>query len=122
MNFRQANQKQLSEIKDKINKSNKRLEEAETCIEGADMRIQNVEEGVTEMLKVQEVLSSWLTDLEGRFRHENIRIYRVPEGSEDGTAMEGLLRSQLDLNPSRELHIERAQRALVPRPIDQVKP
>ncbi|KAJ8395971.1 hypothetical protein AAFF_G00026790 [Aldrovandia affinis] len=37
------------------------------------------------------------------------------------TFVEGLLRSQLDLNPSRELHIERAHQALAPRPIDAAK-
>ncbi|KAL7842069.1 hypothetical protein SRHO_G00237580 [Serrasalmus rhombeus] len=62
-----------------------------------------------------------------RSRRGNIRIYRVPEGSEESFPyvtdfLEHLLKSTLDLDPSLELHIERAHRALAPKPPESAKP
>uniref|UniRef100_A0A3B3ZC08 L1 transposable element RRM domain-containing protein n=1 Tax=Periophthalmus magnuspinnatus TaxID=409849 RepID=A0A3B3ZC08_9GOBI len=55
-------------------------------------------------------------------RRKNIRIYGVPEGAEGSTALsvipfvEQLLRENLDLPTTKDLLIERAHRALAPRP------
>lgn len=124
--FRQDNQRQLGEIKAEINKSNIRLDQAEGRIEEAETRIQNVETVVGELVQLQEQLSDRLTDQENRSRRQNIRLFGIPEGSEDNSTMtaflEELFKSQLQLDPSTDLQIERAHRALVPKPTDPKKP
>ncbi|KAM3836051.1 tudor domain-containing protein 15-like [Diretmus argenteus] len=78
------------------------------------------------MIQLQEQLSSRLTDQENRARRQNIRLFGVPEGSEDNTTvtafLEEMFTSQLELNPSTDLNIERAHRALVPKPTDIKRP
>lgn len=49
---------------------------------GKQDKLQNVEEALAEMLKMQEQLQSKLTDQEGHSRRSNIRIYGVPKGTE----------------------------------------
>lgn len=124
--FREDNQHQLKQIKEEINKFNKRLDEAETRIDGAETRIQTMEEIISEILRVQEEMRAKLTDQEGRARRQNIRVYGVPEGLEEGTTMitflEHLLKSQLEFDDSTDLQIERAHRALARRDVDAAKP
>ncbi|KAI4806957.1 hypothetical protein KUCAC02_017747 [Chaenocephalus aceratus] len=65
--------------------------------------------------------------MEGRSRRENIRIHGVKEGAEDnspsmGTFVEDLLREGLDLPATFELRVERAHRALMPKPPGEVSP
>lgn len=81
--FRKDNDTQLRGIREDINKTNKRMEEAEERIMDAETRIKANEEAVTEMLKLHVEMNAKLTDLEGRSRRENIRIHCVKEGSED---------------------------------------
>ena len=83
--FRQDNKKQLEDIKGEITKTNVRLDEAEARIVENEERLQNVEEVLEEMLKLQEQLQSKSADQEGCTRRENVRIYGVPEGTEDGS-------------------------------------
>lgn len=63
-------------------KVNTRLDEAEGQIKKAEERIQNTEEVITPMQKLNTKLEDKLLDLASCSRHENIRIYGVSEGSE----------------------------------------
>ncbi|KAI4796750.1 hypothetical protein KUCAC02_026777 [Chaenocephalus aceratus] len=112
---------QLSGIKEDISKIGKRVEEAEERINSAETRIQSSEDVLTELVKLQMQTEAKLTDLEGRSRRENVRIHGVKEGAEEGTAsviafVEDLLTKSLELPPSTALNIERAHRALAPKP------
>ncbi|KAI4814864.1 hypothetical protein KUCAC02_005046 [Chaenocephalus aceratus] len=125
--FRKDNGQQLKEIRKEINKTNTRIAEAEGRIEATETRLQVAEEAVTELLQLQVHLDAKLTDMEGRSRWENIRIHGVKEGAEDnspsmGTFVEDLLREGLDLPATFELRVERAHRALMPKPPGEVSP
>lgn len=121
--FRKENSEKLVDINEDLNSMNKRIEEAEDCITEAEEQIQHTGEV---LLKLETELESKLTNQEGMSRPDNIRIYRVPEDSENGsstiTLTEKLLKDGLDLDPSTELQIQRAHRALAPKPTDSARP
>ncbi|KAI4827711.1 hypothetical protein KUCAC02_031084 [Chaenocephalus aceratus] len=124
--FRKDSCQQLNGIKEDINKINKRMEEAEERIDAAETRIQSWEEVVSGLVKLQVQTEAKLTDLEGRTRRENIRIYGVEEGAEAMSTsviafVEELLVKGLELTPST-LQIERAHRALGPKPPAEASP
>ncbi|KAI2660320.1 LINE-1 type transposase domain-containing protein 1 [Labeo rohita] len=124
-NFRKENNRQLDEIKIELNKTNQRIGHAEDRIEGIETRVQNVEETMKKMIKMQSQLESKQIDQEGRSRRDNIRIYNVPEDIEKNSMndyVEQLLRDTLDFPPDTELHVERAHRALVPKPGKNARP
>lgn len=81
--FRKENNEKLVDIKEDLNTSNKRTEEAEDLIAEAEEQIQQTGEVLCELLKLQAQLEAKLTDQEGRSRWDNIRIYGIPEGSEN---------------------------------------
>ncbi|KAL0183508.1 hypothetical protein M9458_019204, partial [Cirrhinus mrigala] len=118
-NFRKENSRQLDEIKIELNKTIQRIGHAEDRIEGTETRVQNVEETMKKIIKMQSQLESKQIDQEGRSRRDNIRVYNVPEDIEKNSMndyVEQLLRDTLDFPPDTELHVERAHRALVPKP------
>uniref|UniRef100_A0A3P8RTN2 L1 transposable element RRM domain-containing protein n=1 Tax=Amphiprion percula TaxID=161767 RepID=A0A3P8RTN2_AMPPE len=109
------------EIKTEFAKTNSRLDEAEKRIGGNEEKIQDIEEVMVEMLKTQEQLQEKLTDQECRLRRENIRIYGIPEQNEQSpktmiTFIEKVLRENLSIPATLDLQIQRAHRALGPRP------
>ncbi|KAK7909674.1 hypothetical protein WMY93_014358 [Mugilogobius chulae] len=115
------------EIKAEFAKTNKRLDEAESRIEGNETKLQDIEEAVSAMLRVQEQLQEKLIDQECRSTRENIRIYGIPEGAEGSARgmvvfIENLLRENLGIPVTTEMHIERAHRALGPQPPPNAKP
>lgn len=119
--FRQDSKKQFEDIKGEITKTNSRLDEAEARIMENEERLQNAEEALAEMLTLQEQFQLKLADQEGRARRENVRIYGVPEGVEDGprtmiSFVDKLLKENLGIPDSKDLQIERAHRALAPQP------
>lgn len=119
--FRRDNKTQLDAIKEEITKTNSRLDEAEGRVCDAEERLQNVEDIMAEMLKLQSQMDAKLLDAEGRSRRESIRIYGIRENAEkDATSMtefvEKLLKENLDIPISMDLHIERAHRALGTQP------
>ena len=125
--FRRDNGVQLQGIREDINKTNKRVEEAEERIQDAEAKIQANEDAVAEMLKLHIEMDAKLTDLEGRSRRENIRIHGIKEGSEDDAPsmtvfVERVLKLKLELSDSAELRVERAHRALVPKPPPNAPP
>uniref|UniRef100_W5NE56 L1 transposable element RRM domain-containing protein n=1 Tax=Lepisosteus oculatus TaxID=7918 RepID=W5NE56_LEPOC len=116
--FRQDNKEQLADIKQELSKVNKRLDKAEGQIEEVETRILT-DTVIKKLLQQQITLETKLTDQEGRLCQENIRIYGIPEESEGHcmvTFLENLLRGKLGLPKDVELGIERAHRALAPRP------
>lgn len=72
---------------------------------------------VAVLLEQQTRLQEKLTDLEGRSRRNNIRIWGVKEGLEGDSVtkyIDGLIHEKLGLTD--ELQIQRAHRALAPKP------
>lgn len=125
--FRQDNKEQLEDIKEEIKKTNPRLDKAEECIVNAKDRIQNMEDVLAEMLKLQVKLEAKITEQESRTRHENIRIYGVPEGAINESSsmiayVEKLLHENLDKPDDTALQIERVHRALGPKPPEGSSP
>lgn len=98
-----------------------RLGEAEERIDGAESRIQSSEELLIELAKLHAKSEDKLSQLEGNLRRQNVRIYGVVEGAEDGstsviTFIETLLVNGLSLSPLLTHAIERAHRALANKP------
>ena len=125
--FRQDNKKQMQELKGEIAKTNARVDQAESRIVGNEERLQNVEEILAEMLTIQETLQAKLTDLEGRSRRENMRIYGVTEGKEGEARslvpfVAKMLRESLNIPAETPLQIQRAHRALAPVPQEGAQP
>lgn len=119
--FRSENAETLRGIREDIKVTNNRIDEAERRIAETEERVQGLEEATRELLKLQTKLQDKLTDQEGRARRENIRIHGVAEGSENNstsvlTFVESLLRENLELPHTEDLRIERAHRALGPKP------
>ena len=124
--FRKDSNQKLSDIREDIGKIYKRVEEAEERINSAETRIQSSEEILTELVKLQMQTEAKLTDLEGRSRRDNVRIFGVKEGAEENTTMtifvEDLLMKGLELPASTALNIERAHRALTKKPPPEAPP
>lgn len=125
--FREDNSQQLKVIREEINKTSARIEEAEKRIDETETRLQVAEDTVQELLRLQIHLDAKLTDLEGRSRRENIRVHGVKEGAEDNSPsmvvyVERLLREGLELPDTFELRVERAHRALMPKPPGEAPP
>lgn len=125
--FRRDNKEQLDDIKEEIMRTNTRLDEAEERILKAEERVQNTEDVLTEMLKLHVKLDAKITEQESRSRRENIRIYGVPEEAEKESPtmisfVEKLLRENLNIDDATTLEIERAHRALGPRPPQDAQP
>lgn len=66
-----------------------------------------------------------LTDLEGRSRRNNIQIFGLPEGIEGNSTAEYLeqfLKKDLEFSEETSLQIQRAHRALPPKPNPNTPP
>lgn len=119
--FRRENADTLREIRGDIKATNKRIDEAEIRISETEERVQGLEEATMELLKLQAKLEDKLTDQEGRARRDNMRIHGIEEGSENNSTsmivfVENLLKEKLELPPATDLKIDRAHRALGPKP------
>ena len=123
--FRQDMNKQMSDIKSELTKVDQKVEEVENRVGDVEDRTQNMEQVVTKLIKEVTQLENKLLDLEGRSRRKNIRMFNVPEDAE-GTSMvefvEKLLRDKLEIPEATAIDIERAHRALVPKPTGEDKP
>lgn len=110
---------QLKEIKEEISKTKLRLYEVETRVSNTKERMQSLEEVAEELIKLQAHLEERQEDQEGRSRRNNIRVYSIPEGSENESPsmiefVRKLLKHGLSLLEDRDLHIEWTHRALGP--------
>ncbi|KAK9977433.1 hypothetical protein ABG768_019247 [Culter alburnus] len=88
--FRKKNNEKIADIKQDLNSTNKRIEEAEGRIAEAKEQIQQTGEV---LLKLLAQLEAKLTDQEDRIIF--IRIYRVPEGGENGSLTIKLIKKLL---------------------------
>lgn len=124
--FRKDNKQQLSEIKSELNKTNDRLDEAEGRIGEAETVLEATTMLIKKLMQRQANLEAKLLDQEGRARRENLRVYGVPEDKEGNDMLgflDNLFKDTLGLPRDMELRIERAHRALAPKPNDpQLRP
>lgn len=84
-----------------------------------------MKDALVKSMKKQKDAQEKLTDLEGRSRRNNIRIYGVPEEKEGNSVsefVEQLLKTELALPADTKLHIQRAHRALARKPERNVPP
>lgn len=105
---------------------NDRLEEAETQIDEAETALQAMSTQLKWLSQHQASMEAKLIYQEGRARRDNIQIYGIPEDAEGDNVssfLENLLKETLGFPPDTDLKIERAHRALFPKPTDsQIKP
>ena len=136
-NIQEDIKKQLGEMRSDINlkmeETVKKIEVVSQRLGEAEHRVGEVEtfsievnETLNQMQRTQLELKSKLTELEGHSRRNNIRIYGIKEGAE-GTSMirfvENLIQTELGEGTGpNELGIERAHRALGPKPADNAPP
>ena len=95
-------------------------------MEEAQARIAELEEWQIEakrqllnMTTQTQGMQEKMTDLEGRSRRNNIRIFGIPEGTEENSAskfLERFLITELELPNDTQLQIQRAHRALAQKP------
>lgn len=136
--FREDVKKQMAELSKELNQ---RLHEMADQVEEMTGRLKHVEDNMADserwdigvrdtlvqLLENQRALQEKVSDMEGRARRKNIRIYGVPENSEGSsvtTFVENLIKEHLgeDFGPDRALGIERAHRALGPKPPPNAPP
>lgn len=101
-------------------------------MEEAQTRIAELEEWQTEaksemltMTAQTQRMQEKMTDLEGRSRRNNIRIFGIPEGTEEnstGKYLERFLTTELELPSDTPLQIQRAHRALAQKPPPSAPP
>lgn len=109
----------LAETANELASHETRLEEAEKRLEEMERWNLAAKDALIQSLQQQRNIQTKLADLEGRSRRNNIRIFGLKEGSEGNSVLqcvEDLLRAELSLPPDSALNIQRAHRALVPKP------
>uniref|UniRef100_A0A3B5Q2F2 L1 transposable element RRM domain-containing protein n=1 Tax=Xiphophorus maculatus TaxID=8083 RepID=A0A3B5Q2F2_XIPMA len=107
----------------KTEEMGKRLGEMEKSMAEKERWDIGVRDAIVQLLNDQKLLREKITDLEGRSRRNNLRVYGIPENAE-GTSMqrymENMLKTELgdslDLGSEKNLGIERAHRALGAQP------
>lgn len=109
---------ELQSQKASLGEAQTRIADLESCcLEVKDMLLATVRENAA--------LRDKIVDLESRSRRNNMRIYGVPEGKEGASVVEfveELLQSHLSLPEGVELQIQRAHRALIPKPTSSSSP
>ncbi|KAK7881156.1 hypothetical protein WMY93_029565 [Mugilogobius chulae] len=103
-------------------KTEARLEETEARIDEVETTLQATSALLKQLLQRQDSMEAKLTDQEARARRENLRIYGIPEEAEGNNIiafLEKLLCETLDFTREACVKIERAHRALGPKPTGQ---
>lgn len=126
-NFRQDVKEQREDTKGEISKTDTRLDEVGARILENEERLQKTEEAISKLLNMHKQTQLRLTNQERCLRRENVRIYGVLEGAEgEPKAMiqfvEKLPRENLDTDNEKNMVIERAHRALIPKPPPGAQP
>ncbi|RXN17128.1 LINE-1 type transposase domain-containing 1 [Labeo rohita] len=114
----------MSKVTKTQHSTSERVNEMEKRIADLEEWAVDVRDAVGNTLKVQENLKAKLSDLEGRSQHNNLRIYGIPEGCEGSNVMEFVaefIKSELNVLQDIDLQIQRAHRALVPKPSQEVQ-
>ena len=120
------------EIDRQLKENNNDLKAQQVSISEAQGRIAEVEEwkmeastALSEMMGQTRRMQEKITDLEGRSRRNNIRIFGLPEDTEGSSAaiyLEQLLKAELELPEGTNLQIQRAHRALAQKPTPNAAP
>ena len=132
--FKEDMKKQLNELTTEINQQvsaatgkieevAERLGEIEKNMTGKEKWDIGVKDTLIQLLDNQKFLQEKITDLEGRSRRNNIRIYGIPENAEGSSMLryvEHMILTELGdnvgLRGEGSLGIERAHRSLGPQP------
>ncbi|XP_051801646.1 uncharacterized protein LOC127533172 [Acanthochromis polyacanthus] len=118
-NFRSEVNQKLQTVAEDVRDHGARMIEVEKRIEEVESANTELKNALLHTLKHQKLLRAQLTDLEGRSRHNNVRIYGIKEGAE-GTSMihfiDSFLKKELGLENNTDLQIQRAHRSLGPKP------
>ncbi|KAK7907598.1 hypothetical protein WMY93_016210 [Mugilogobius chulae] len=116
----------IVEVNAKLDAFEPRITEMETYLSDHSDRIDSLEKRVDHLEKERGELRTKVEDLENRTRRNNLRVIGLPEGLEGRTAVPfmsqffvDVLRDESFINPPE---LERAHRALRPKPAEQEKP
>ncbi len=116
----------VDELKDQITKLETRIVEAEERIRNNEDSVMRHGRVIRYLLQREVELSARCDDLQNRLRRNNLRIYQVPENSEEGKNpvefVKDLFTSTLNALPDADIKIERAHRSLAPKPKDTEPP
>ncbi|CAL1594739.1 unnamed protein product [Knipowitschia caucasica] len=117
----EINQKLLNITAD-IRNQGTRLAESEQRIGELESANKDLRDALLHSVKQQKTLMTKMTDLEGRSRRNNLRVYNISEnaeGSSMSSFMDTFLKRELSLREEEDLQIQRAHRSLGPKPQDK---
>lgn len=121
-NFRTETNQKVQSVASDVCNHGIRLTEVEQRVEETETANTELRDALLDSLKQQKLLQDKVTDLEGRSRRNNIRIYGIKEGTE-GTSMlafiDNFLKTELALDSTADLQIQRAHRSIGPKPQDE---
>lgn len=109
----------VGEIKQQMEKLDKRLTTVEHRVSNAEDRSIRHERALGYLLRREARLTAKQDDMENRLRRNNIRVYGIPEeaeGKEMVPFMVEFFRTTLTLKDDVEIKLERALRAIAPKP------
>lgn len=109
----------VGEIKQQMEKLNERLTTVEHRVSNAEDRSIRHERALGYLLRREARLTAKQDDMENRLRRNNIRVYGIPEeaeGKEMVPFMVEFFRTTLTLKDDVEIKLERAHRAIAPKP------
>lgn len=111
----------MEDLKGEMTKLEKRTQEVEDRISATEDDGRRYERAICYLLRRERDLTARCEDLQNRTRRNNLRIYRVPEGSEGKDVKKfvaEMIQSVLKPIPDANLQIERAHRSLASKPKD----
>lgn len=109
----------VGEIKQQMEKLDERLTTVEHRVSNAEDRSIRHERALGYLLRREARLTAKQDDMENRLRRNNIRVYGIPEeaeGKEMVPFMVEFFRTTLTLKDDVEIKLERALRAMAPKP------
>lgn len=121
-NFKTEINQKLQSVAIDVRNHGTRLSEAEQRVEETETANIELRDTLLHSLKQQKLLLDKVTDLEGRSRRNNVRIYGIKEGTEGSsmlTFMDNFLKTELALDKNVDLLIQRAHRSIGPKPQDE---
>ncbi|KAE8297830.1 hypothetical protein D5F01_LYC02301 [Larimichthys crocea] len=107
------------EVMRELQSQNANIAEAQTPIADMETACLEMKETLMAVVKENTEMRGKVVDLESRSRRNNIRIYGVPEEKEGRSVIEfvnELFKHHLALPEGLELRVQRAHRALIPKP------
>lgn len=122
INFRTEMNQKIQDVASDVRNHGTRLTEAEQRVEETETANIDLRDALLDSLKQQKLLQDKVTDLEGRSRRNNIRIYGIKEGTEGNsmlTFIDNFLKTELALDGTADLQIQRAHRSIGPKPRDE---